>query len=62
MALDTYRRGFIKRHLGDCGGQVRLVENLDVHAHWEWDLECTKCEGLLKEEDVLHTEIQKRRD
>lgn len=54
--METMNRGWDKTHIG-CGGIVRFVENLN-HAHWEWDLECTQCHQLLKEEQVEFKKVR----
>lgn len=55
--MDTYIRGWEKRHIG-CGGLVRFVENLcqtsveQSACHAEWLFECTNCGAILYEEQV----------
>ena len=59
MTMETFRRGWTKRHKGECGGIVVFKENTDIYAHWEWDFLCEKCHKELSEENVV---FERRKD
>lgn len=61
--MDTYIRGWEKRHIG-CDGHVRFVENLcqppveQSVRHAGWLFECVDCGEMLVEEQVEFCKVR----